>query len=102
MELNDVLKVAIKNGASDIHIKAGLPPVFRIDGSLIPYKDAQRLSPYVVNHFAFGIMNKGQQEKFKENNEIDLAYGVPGPGRFRVNVFQQRGTIGIVLRVIPF
>jgi len=102
MQLNDILKVAIKAGSSDIHIKAGLPPVFRIDGSLVPYKEAQRLSPDMVNQMAFGIMNQTQQKKFKENNEIDLAYGVPGLGRFRVNVFQQRGTIGIVFRVIPF
>lgn len=102
MELNDILKFATKAGASDIHIKAGLPPVFRIDGSLVPYKEAPRLSPDMVNQMAFGIMNQGQQKKFKEQNEIDLAYGVPGLGRFRVNVFQQRGTIGIVFRVIPF
>ena len=51
---------------------------------------------------AFGIMNEYQKEKFKHTNEVDLAYGVPGLGRFRVNVFQQRGTIGAVLRVIPF
>jgi len=102
MELNDILKVAIKAGSSDIHLKAGLPPIFRIDGSLYPYKEAPRMSPDMVNKMAFGIMNKGQQEKFKKNNEVDLAYGVPGLGRFRVNVFQQRGTIGVVLRVIPF
>ncbi len=102
LELNDILKVAVKAGASDIHIKAGLPPIFRIDGSLYPYKEAPRLSPDVVNKMAYGIMNKSQQEKFKENMEIDLAYGVPGLGRFRVNVFQQRGTVGVVLRVIPF
>jgi twitching motility protein PilT len=102
MELNDFLKVAIKAGSSDIHLKAGLPPIFRIDGSLYPYKEAPRLSPDMVNKMAFGIMNKAQQEKFKKNNEVDLAYGVPGLGRFRVNVFQQRGTIGVVLRVIPF
>ena len=102
MDLNDILKAAIKAGSSDIHIKAGLPPVFRIDGSLYPYKDAQRLTTDVVNQIAFGIMNQGQQKRFKENNEIDLAYGMPGLGRFRVNVFQQRGTLGIVLRVIPF
>ncbi len=102
MQLNDILKVAIKAGSSDIHLKAGLPPVFRIDGSLVPYKEAPRLSPDMVNQMAFGIMNQSQQKKFKENSEIDLAYGVPGLGRFRVNVFQQRGTIGIVFRVIPF
>lgn len=102
IELNDVLKVALKAGASDIHIKAGLPPIFRIDGALYPYKEAPRLTPDIVNRMAYGIMNKGQQEKFRENMELDLAYGVPGLGRFRVNIFQQRGTIGVVLRVIPF
>jgi len=102
MELNDFLKVALKAGASDIHIKAGLPPIFRIDGSLYPYKEANRLTPDIVNRMAFGIMNKGQQDKFRKNMELDLAYGVPGLGRFRVNIFQQRGTIGVVLRSIPF
>ncbi len=102
MELNDILKVAMKGGASDIHLKAGLPPMFRVDGKLIPLKDARRLPPEEISRMAFGIMNNYQKERFKEFNELDLAYGVPGLGRFRVNVFQQRGTIGIVFRVIPF
>ena len=102
MELNDILTVAIKGGASDIHLKAGLPPMFRIDGSLVPLKDAKRLSPEDIGRMAFSIMNNFQKEKFKEDNEIDLAYGVPGLGRFRVNCFMQRGTVGIVFRVIPF
>ncbi|HEQ60534.1 MAG TPA: type IV pilus twitching motility protein PilT [Firmicutes bacterium] len=102
MDLNNILKVALKAGASDVHLKAGLPPIFRIDGSLYPYKEAQRLTPDTVNKIAFGIMNKVQQDKFRENMEIDLAYGVPGLGRFRVNIFQQRGTIGVVLRAIPY
>jgi twitching motility protein PilT len=101
-DLNTILKVALKAGASDCHIKAGLNPIFRIDGSLYPYKEAPRLTPDMVNKMAFGIMNKNQQDKFRENMEIDLAYGVPGLGRFRVNVFQQRGTVGIVFRAIPF
>ncbi len=102
MELNDILKVAMNGGASDIHLKAGLPPMFRVDGSLVPLKDARRLPPEEISRMAFGIMNNYQKERFKEFNELDLAYGVPGLGRFRVNVFQQRGTIGIVFRVIPF
>jgi len=102
MELNEILKVAMKEGASDIHIKAGLTPMFRIHGQLVPYKQCPRPVPEDVNRLAFGIMNPSQREKFKNENEIDLAYGVPGLGRFRVNVFQQRGTIGVVLRVIPF
>jgi twitching motility protein PilT len=102
MELNEILKVAMKEGASDIHIKAGLTPMFRIHGQLIPFKQCPRMVPEDVNRVAFGIMNPSQREKFKKDNEIDLAYGVPGLGRFRVNVFQQRGTTGVVLRVIPF
>ena len=102
MELNEILQVALRGGASDIHLKAGLPPMFRVDGSLVPLKDGRRLPPEEVARMAFGIMNEFQKEKFKQTNEVDLAYGVPGLGRFRVNVFQQRGTIGAVLRVIPF
>ena len=102
MELNEILQVALRGGASDIHLKAGLPPMFRVDGSLVPLKDARRLPPEEISRMAYGIMNDYQKEKFKAQSELDLAYGVPGLGRFRVNVFQQRGTIGIVLRVIPF
>jgi twitching motility protein PilT len=102
MELNEILQVALRGGASDIHLKAGLPPMFRVDGSLVPLKDARRLPPEEIGRMALGIMNEYQKEKYKQTNEVDLAYGVPGLGRFRVNVFQQRGTIGIVLRVIPF
>src|SRR6476469_3515641 len=102
MELNEILQVALRGGASDIHLKAGLPPMFRVDGSLVPLKDGKRLPPEEVARMAFGIMNDFQKEKFKTTNEVDLAYGVPGLGRFRVNVFQQRGTVGAVLRVIPF
>src|SRR5258706_12806981 len=102
MELNEILQVALRGGASDIHLKAGLPPMFRIDGSLVPLKDARRLPPEEITKMAYNIMNNFQREKFQKFNETDLAYGVPGLGRFRVNVFQQRGTMGIVLRVIPF
>src|SRR5438270_5974826 len=102
MELNEILQVALRGGASDIHLKAGLPPMFRVDGNLVPLKDARRLPPEEISRMAFSIMNDYQKEKFKAQNELDLAYGVPGLGRFRVNVFQQRGTIGAVLRVIPF
>jgi twitching motility protein PilT len=102
MDLNDILAVAIQGGASDIHMKAGLPPMFRINGSLVPLKDGKRIAPEEMQRMALSIMNNYQRERFKQFNELDLAYGVPGLGRFRVNVFQQRGTVGIVLRVIPF
>src|SRR5215510_4061733 len=102
MELNEILQITLRGAASDIHLKAGLPPMFRVNGSLVPLKDGKRLPPEEVARMAFGIMNEFQKDRFKTTNEVDLAYGVPGLGRFRVNVFQQRGTIGAVLRVIPF
>jgi twitching motility protein PilT len=101
MELNDILKVAFSNKASDVHLKVGLPPIFRINGALIPLKNADRLTPEKISEVAWTICSPRQKEKFLENNEIDLAYGIAGVGRFRVNIFQQRGTIGIVLRTIP-
>jgi twitching motility protein PilT len=102
MELNEILKVAVKGGASDIHLKSGLPPMFRVDGALVPLKNGERIMPDEVQKMAFSIMNPVQKARFDENREADLAYGIPGLGRFRVNVFQQRGSIGIVFRVIPF
>jgi twitching motility protein PilT len=102
MELNEILQVALRTNASDIHLKAGLPPMFRVDGHLVPLKDGPRLPPEEVARMAFGTMNEFQKEKFKQTNEVDLAYGVPGLGRFRVNIFQQRGAVGGVFRVIPF
>lgn len=102
MELNEILQIALRAGASDIHLKAGLPPMFRVDGALLPLKDAQRLAPEEIARMAYGIMNEFQRERYKQYNECDLAYGVPGLGRFRVSAFQQRGTTGMVFRVIPF
>ncbi|MCP3984796.1 MAG: type IV pilus twitching motility protein PilT [bacterium] len=102
MQLDDILKVALKGGASDIHLKSGLPPMFRVDGALVPLKNGERILPDEIQKLAVGIMNPVQKARFEEFREADLAYGIPGLGRFRVNVFQQRGTVGIVFRVIPF
>jgi twitching motility protein PilT len=102
MELNEILKIALKGGASDIHLKSGLPTMFRVDGALVPLKNGERLLPEEMQKIAFSLMNSVQKARFEEARECDLAYGIPGLGRFRVNIFQQRGTFGIVFRVIPF
>lgn len=101
MELKELLRIATERGASDIHIKVGRQPVLRINGALVPMLEKKRLMQEEITAVAFEIMNDYQKEKFKRNNEIDLAYSVPGLGRFRVNVFRQRGTIGLVFRFIP-
>jgi twitching motility protein PilT len=102
MELNDILRIAVKGQASDIHLKAGLPPLFRVDGALVPLKDGQRLQPEELHGMLAHITTDGQKAHFDAKHEVDLAYSLPGLGRFRVNAFMQRGTIGIVFRVIPF
>jgi twitching motility protein PilT len=102
MDLHEILSVALKARASDVHLKAGLPPTYRIDGSLRPHPKAGRLAPEEIKGMAQSIMNDRQRKLFEDLHEVDLAYGVPGLGRFRVNVFSQRGTISMVLRFIPF
>jgi twitching motility protein PilT len=102
VDLNEILKIALKGGASDIHLKIGLPPMFRLDGALVPLKNGERLTLEDVHKMTSQIMNPVQKQRFEETREVDLAYGIAGLGRFRVNAFQQRGSIGIVFRVIPF
>jgi twitching motility protein PilT len=101
MHINDLLKVAIDQGASDLHLKVGSHPVIRVDGQLRSLPEQKRLMQEDTIAMAFSIMDAKQKEKFKTNLDLDIAYSVPGLGRFRVNIFQQRGTVGIVCRVIP-
>ena len=102
MELNQILGLALKANTSDIHLKAGLPPVFRVDGSLRPLPKAPRMTADGLRLMCEGIMNDKQRRRFEEHNEVDLAYGVPGLGRFRVNVFLQRNSVSAVFRAIPY
>ena len=101
MELNEILGIAMKAKGSDVHLKAGVPPIVRIDGKLRAIPNAERLSAEAVRGMAFAIMNERQKRIFDESYEVDLSYGVPGLGRFRVNAFAQRGTVALVLRAIP-
>lgn len=101
MEINDLLKNAHAMGASDLHLKVGSYPVLRINGALNSLSTANKLSQDDTLKIAFTVMSPGQREIFKKRNDIDLAYSVPGLGRFRCNIFVQRGTIGLVFRVIP-
>jgi len=101
MELNEILAIGLKSNASDIHLKVGLPPIYRIDGTLRVLPNAPRITPEVTENFCTQIMNELQRERFERTREVDLAYGVPGLGRFRVNAFAQRGSTSMVFRAIP-
>ena len=101
VKIDDLLRVATSFGASDLHIKAGSFPFMRIGGELRPVMDSLRLNQEDTLDMAFSMMSNRQKQRFKEVSEVDIGYGVPGLGRFRANIFQQRGTVGIVVRVIP-
>ncbi len=99
--LDRVLQAARQLGASDVHLKAGLPPIFRIKGDLRTVRDVPPLTRDVLQSFALGIMNDRQRELFERNWDVDLAYATNDGARYRVNVFQQRGAVGMVMRLIP-
>ena len=102
MHINELLTVVCEQGASDLHLKVGNHPIARIRGKLTPLTQFKRLVQEDTIAMAYAIMASDRQKgKFKENFDIDIAYSVPSLGRFRCNVFNQRGTVGLVLRVIP-
>jgi twitching motility protein PilT len=101
MHVNDLLKIAVENGASDLHVKAGSFPMMRIRGVLVAVNQDKKLDHEDVVALSAAVMSTAQRQKFRDAQEVDLAYSVPGLGRFRCNVFQQRGTVGMTLRVIP-
>src|ERR671919_373384 len=101
MHVNDLLKIAVERGASDLHLKVGSYPMLRLRGGLTPATEDHRLDNEDMMAIAAAVLPTGHREKFKDNHEVDLAYSVAGLGRFRCNTFQQRGTIGMIFRVIP-
>jgi twitching motility protein PilT len=101
VKIDDFLKVAVTHGASDLHLKVGAFPMIRIGGELRPLADVSRLKPEDTLDMAFTMMSSRQKQRFKEASEVDIGYGLAGVGRFRCNIFQQRGTVSLVLRVIP-
>ena len=101
MHINDLLKIAVATGASDLHLKVGSYPMMRVNGNLVVASEEGRLDRTDTESMAMAVFTPEHLEKFRRAQEVDLAYSVPGLGRFRVNVFQQRGTVGLALRVIP-
>jgi len=98
--IDDLLRMAMSFGASDLHLRAGSFPVIRVTGELKPLGGVPKLSQDETLEMAFSMMSNRQKQHFKDSLEVDIGYGVNGLGRFRVNIFQQRSSIGIVARVI--
>ena len=101
MDLQEILNSMVTKKASDVHLKAGAPPLFRIDGDLIPQGETP-LTPQELAEVASYLMDEKQQRLFfEEHREVDLAYAVEGLARFRTNAMWQRGLPEIIMRVIP-
>ena len=101
MEIDELLKVAIERDASDLHLKAGNHPIIRVHGTLIPLTAFPRLTSKDTQELGDQLMTDYQKSRIKEDFDLDLAYSLPGFGRFRGSIFQQRGSIAIALRIIP-
>lgn len=102
MEIHEFLEKLIALKGSDLHLLAGLYPHVRVDGILNPLSEYEKLSPEAVKDLVYSILNKEQRNNFEKDMEqryeLDFAYGVPGLGRFRVNVHKQRGTVAATIR----
>ncbi|MCX7761129.1 MAG: type IV pilus twitching motility protein PilT [Hydrogenothermaceae bacterium] len=102
LSIDEIAREAVSRNATDIHITAGLPPVIRVDGKLIPMVGYPILTPKDSQQFVYSFMNEKQKRTFEERKELDFSFGIRGIGRFRVNVFYQRGTVAAALRRIPY
>jgi len=101
VDISDLMTRAIKENASDIHITVGVPPIIRVHGDLKPVKNQPVLKPEDTLDISRSLMSDKQITKFERNREIDFAIGFTGLGRYRVNCFYQKGSVGVVLRLIP-
>ncbi len=102
MTLSEILTAAMKKNASDVHLKAGLVPVIRKHGKLRPLQQGiPQLSAQEIEDMAFSILDEKQRDVFEQKREVDVGYGISGLGRFRVNIFRQRGSVRMVIRNIP-
>lgn len=100
VHIDDLLRDACAKGSSDLHLTVGLPPVVRVDGSLT-HLNYTTLAPNDTQRLMYDILSTEQVQWFEKTRELDFSYGVVGVGRFRVNVYRQRGSVGAALRAIP-
>lgn len=100
MTMRDLLMAMAERNASDLHITSGAPPTLRVHGRLVPL-DYPPLTPDQTKALAYSLITSEQRERFEANHELDFSYGIPGLSRYRVNIYQQRGAVGVAIRAIP-
>lgn len=101
MSINDLLTVAVNQKASDLHLTVGLPPMLRVYGELVPIPGEIELSSAMIRELVAPMLDESHQKVLEEKGQVDFSYGIPELGRFRVNLFRQRGAIAGVMRLIP-
>ncbi|MDR7484296.1 MAG: type IV pilus twitching motility protein PilT [Armatimonadota bacterium] len=101
MHIEDLLREVVTAQASDLHLTSGIKPTMRLWGRLVPMDHYEVLTAEDTFQLGYSMLNTFQKQKFEKFWELDLSYGVPGLGRFRVNMYRQRGAVGIAIRVIP-
>src|ERR1700756_2448923 len=99
--LSDLLKKMLDMSGSDLHITTNSPPQVRVHGHLQPL-DMPPLAPPDTKQLAYSVMTDAQKHRFEEDFELDFSFGLKGLARFRANIFNQRGAVAAVFRVIPF
>ncbi len=102
MHINDLLDLVLQYKGSDLHLTAGSPPIVRVHGDLHPMSHLPTLNGSQIRHMVYSIVSQKQREKFENELELDTSYALPGKGRFRVNIFLQRDSVGCVMRAIPY
>lgn len=100
--VDEFVRSLVVEGMSDMHFKAGSPPLRRVHGLLKPVEGAERLTPKDTENLAQNVTSAKQWDWFSDGAEVDTSYSIPGFARFRVSVFRQRGTISLAMRIIPF
>jgi twitching motility protein PilT len=100
VHIDDLLRMTVEKGASDLHLSVGLPPMVRVDGRLYPLPFAP-LNPRDIQRLVYDILTGDQIQRFEKTKELDFSYGVKDVGRFRFNVYRQRGSVGCAMRAIP-
>ncbi len=102
LSLRELLEIMVQKGASDLHLAAGVPPKFRVDGELMPEGRYRPLDPQDVQRLAYSVLSEDQRKRFETTRELDLSFGIKGISRFRANCFMQRGAVSMAVRQIPY
>ena len=100
--IGELLQILVDRGASDLHVTTGTYPQIRVAGRLVPLTEFEILTPQETQRLAYSVLNESQKQRFEEQHELDLSFGIQGLARFRCNVFRQRGAVGAAIRVIPY